>query len=250
MSSLVIIWRKLGLGSRVFSTLAVMSLGSVVMLLVATVTLFQARRLYSELLAKQLGRIVLWVWKIRLEIQNEISVPEGQVIYISNHSSTMDLFVLISLGLPNTRFFLSGYLRKIIPLGIMGYILGIFYTCSQSMPEKRIQTFQRADRILRRTKESVYLSPEGTRITTGEIGHFNKGAFHLATNLQVPIVPMYIKIPRNINPGKGWSPLPGTVEVHFKPVISTEGWILDDLGKNRDFVRNQFVKFHDELCSD
>ena len=149
MSSLSIIRKRLGLGSRVFSTLAVMSLGSLVMLLVATVTLFQARRLYSELLAKQLGRIVLWIWKIRLEIHNEISVPEGQVIYISNHSSTMDLFVLISLGLPNTRFFLSGYLRKIIPIGIISYLAGTFYTCPQSMPEKRIQIFQRADRILR-----------------------------------------------------------------------------------------------------
>ena len=40
-------------------------------------------------------------------------------------------------------------------------------------------------------------SPEGARITTGEIGHFNKGAFHLATSLRAPIVPLYLEIPRD-----------------------------------------------------
>ncbi len=57
--------------------------------------------------------------------------------------------------------------------------------------------------MLRRTGESVYLSPEGKRITDGTIGHFNKGAFHLATNLQVPILPFYIDIPPEIDPQMG-----------------------------------------------
>ena len=42
-----------------------------------------------------------------------------QTVYVSNHSSTLDLFVLVALGLPNTRFFLSGFLQKIVPLGII-----------------------------------------------------------------------------------------------------------------------------------
>ena len=58
-----------------------------------------------------------------------------------------------------------------------------------------MRCFQAAERVLRRTGDSVYLSPEGTRITGGTIGHFNKGTFHLATDLRVPIVPLFIDIP-------------------------------------------------------
>ena len=75
--------------------------------------------------------------------------------------------------------------------------------------------------MLRRTRESVYLSPEGGRITTGEIGHFNKGAFHLATSLGAPIVPLYFEIPRDMDPGRGYNARPGTVTVHVLPTIDT-----------------------------
>ena len=49
--------------------------------------------------------------------------------------------------------------------------------------------------ILRRTGQSVFLSPEGTRVRTGEIGPFNKGAFHLAGDLGAPLLPLYIAVP-------------------------------------------------------
>ena len=129
--------------------------------------------------------------------------PTTQTIYISNHTSTLDLFVLVALGLPNCRFFLSGFLKKIMPLGVISWMMGTFFTVPQDRPAERTRIFQRAERILRRTGESVYLSPEGARITTGQIGHFNKGAFHLATNLHVPIVPFFIAIPPGMDPGRG-----------------------------------------------
>ncbi len=126
--------------------------------------------------------------------------PRTQTVYVSNHTSTLDLFVLVALGLPNCRFFLSGFLRKFVPLGIIGWMMGTFFTVPQDRPAERGRIFQRAERMLRRTGESVYLSPEGGRITTGQIGHFNKGAFHLATNLRAPIVPMYFDIPPEVDP--------------------------------------------------
>jgi len=173
--------------------------------------------------------------------------PQQQTIYISNHTSTLDMFVLVALGLPNTRFFLSGYLRKIIPFGVIGYLTGIFWTVPQEYPERRTRIFKSAEQTLRRTGESVYLSPEGTRVTTGLIGHFNKGAFHLATALGTPIVPFYILIPRAGDPGKGLDARPGTIRVYVKSAISTRDWKLADLERNRDMVRSLFVRWHEEL---
>jgi 1-acyl-sn-glycerol-3-phosphate acyltransferase len=112
---------------------------------------------------------------------------------------------------------------------------------------KRVRCFQHAERVLRRTGESVYLSPEGRRVTDGAIGHFNKGAFHLATNLRVPLLPLYIDIPPDVDPGRGHLVVPGTVEVHVLPEVPTEGWVLDDLLANKASVREAFVSFQEHL---
>ena len=112
-----------------------------------------------------------------------------------------------------------------------------------------MKCFQNAERVLRRTEDSVYLSPEGRRILGGEIGHFNKGSFHLATSLQVPILPLYIDIPVEINPGLGYEVIPGTAHVHVLPEISTEGWELADLVKNKEGVRDVYVRFQESLRS-
>jgi 1-acyl-sn-glycerol-3-phosphate acyltransferase len=232
---------------RAAATFLLMTAGSLVMLACAVATAFSAPRFYRERIGAPLGRMALRIWGVRYVVHGAPSPAEAQTVYVSNHTSTLDMFVLIALGLPNTRFFLSGYLRRLLPLGLIGYLIGIFWTVPQSFPERRTRIFQRAERVLRRTGESVYLSPEGERITSGEIGHFNKGAFHLATALAAPIVPMYIRVPRASDPGTGLHARPGTVEVHFRAPIETRSWRVEDVVRNRDRMRDFYVAWHREL---
>lgn len=230
-------------------SITVLTIWSVIMLLVASATLFRARRLYNEYLAKWLARFILWQWDIKVIVHRKNEIPQGQVIYISNHSSTIDIFAILSLGLVRCRYFLFGRLRRFIPLGIIATVMGTFFTFPQTQPEKRVRVFKNADRTLRRTGESVYLSPEGVRITTGSIGHFNKGAFHLATSLKVPIIPFYIHIPGHINPGSGIDAEPGTIHIHFEDPIPTDDWKLDDLIENKEKVRDLFLGYHKKYGS-
>jgi 1-acyl-sn-glycerol-3-phosphate acyltransferase len=234
-------------GVQLALSVVIMTLTAVTLLTVALITLFRARRFYSEVIARAAGLLILRLWRLRLVVHRDLPWPTTQTVYISNHTSTIDVFVLIALGLPNARFFLSGYLRKVVPLGIVGYLIGIFWTPWQTVRANRVRCFARADRILRRTGESVFLSPEGERVTTGEIGPFNKGAFHLATSLKAPIVPLYIFIPREIDPGRGLIPRPGTVHVYVEPPIETSTWLLEDLVDNKERVRDYYVQLHREL---
>jgi 1-acyl-sn-glycerol-3-phosphate acyltransferase len=237
-------WRTLG---RAVLSLLLLTGWAAVTLAVAVLTLFQARRLYTEMFARALARTILWLWGIEVIVHRAGPYPIRQTVYVSNHTSTIDVFVLVALGLPKTRFFLSGFMRKFVPFGLMAALMGTFFTCAQTDRPGRVRCFQRADRILRRTGDSVYLSPEGERVTTGQIGHFNKGAFHLATALHAPIVPFYIDIPPAMNPGKGYAAKSGTVHVHFGPQISTAAWRLEDLDTNRASVRALFVAFQEGL---
>ena len=239
----------IGMRIRLVATFAFLTLGALAMLVVAVPTLFLARRFYSEVMARWLGAAALRIWGVRYRVHGAPQPGDVQTIYVSNHSSTLDLFVLIALGLPRTRFFLSGFLKKLPPIGIVGSLIRIFWTVPQEYPERRVEIFRRADRILRRTGDSVYLSPEGMRITSGEIGHFNKGSFHLATSLHAQIVPIYFSIPREINPGMGYDARPGLIDVYFLPPIETRRWAIADLERNRDAVRELFVRVHDAMRS-
>jgi 1-acyl-sn-glycerol-3-phosphate acyltransferase len=233
--------------TRIAASAAVLTIGAFVMLAVAVPTLFLARRFYSEVIGRAIGVAILRIWGISYRLHQFEPRPSGQVVYISNHTSTLDVFLLIALALPRARFFLSGFLRKAIPLGIIGYLIRIFWTVPQAYPERRREIFARAGRILRRTRDSVYLSPEGTRVTTGEVGHFNKGAFHLATSLRAPIVPIYFAIPPAINPGLGYVAKAGIIDVWFLPAIDTSDWRIEDLEHNRDTVRSLFLRVHDTI---
>lgn len=229
---------------RIAATLILVSMGALVMLCVAIITLFQLRRFYSERIATPLGRVTLKLWGIQVRVHHLASIPDRQVVYISNHTSTIDIFALIALGLPNTRFFLRGYLRTLLPLGLIGYLIGIFWTVPQKYPKRRQAIFRRANVTLRRTNESVYLSPEGERVTTGEIGHFNKGAFHLAASLQTPIVPIFIAIPSSVDPGRGLNASAGVVDVYVHGAIPTTEWKIEDVMMHKEAVRQRFVEWN------
>ncbi|HEU4342433.1 MAG TPA: lysophospholipid acyltransferase family protein [Candidatus Binatia bacterium] len=236
--------RTAGLGA---ATLLLLSVAALAMLVTAVITLFRRRRLYCEAIAASTARAILRMWGVRFRVHQTEPFPESQTIYISNHTSTLDVFILIALMLPNTRFFMWGGTRKWVPMAVMGHLTGTFYTPSQTNRANRVKCFQRAERVLRRTGESVYLSPEGRRVTDGTIGPFNKGAFHLATNLKAPIVPLYIDTPQEINPGLGFSALPGIINVYRRPSIPTCEWKLDELEMNKNRVRQLYVQFEREL---
>lgn len=231
--------------SRVLGATAgsLITIVAVAMIPIGIATAFRARRLYA-IVVRYTALLVLRLYGIRVRVHHTEPFPRVQTVYISNHTSTIDLFVLVALGLPRCRFFLSGFLRKLVPLGILAWMMGTFFTVPQNRPDERRRIFQRAARTLARTGESVYLSPEGGRITTGQIGHFNKGAFHLATTLRAPIVPMFINIPAQSDPGRGYDARPGIVDVHVLRAIDTSDWKAEEAAANAERVRAFFVETH------
>lgn len=234
-------------GLRLSVSLLLVSFCSLVMFILAMASLFLLRRRYSEWLLTPCGRLLLRLWGLHMVVHQQAPFPPGQTVFVMNHTSTIDMFAIIALGLPNTRFFLYGRLRRFPPLALIGYLIGIFWTVDQIYPERRVRIFQRACRVLIRSGESVCLSPEGSRITSGEIGPFNKGAFHLAAALHAPMQPIYIQIPEQINPGVGWHARPGSLHVHVGKPIDTSTWQAEDAPILKEQVRDHYVRWKELL---
>jgi len=229
---------------RIAATFVLVSVATVLMFFLSLAAMFQAKHFVRRVVLEPCAELALKLWGIRRVLSIESAPPPGQVVYISNHTSTLDIFLILAIRLQNIRFFLWGELRKFPPIAVIGYLLGVFWTAPQSQTERRRDIFRRAARILRESGESVFLSPEGGRVTSGNIGPFNRGAFHLCVSLGAPLVPIFIDIPRAIDPGRGLKAKPGTVTIYVKPAIDTTGWTEENVAVKKEEVRDLFIQWN------
>jgi 1-acyl-sn-glycerol-3-phosphate acyltransferase len=229
------------------SALGVLCLTALFVAVFQTLTFFKLRNVCCEYITRPCCRILLGMFGFTYEVHNEDLLSNSQKIYIFNHTTFLDTALLPAICFKNTRYFMSKSTYKYIPITIINIFIGTFLIDEQDKPAKRTGCFTRAERILRKTGDSVLLSPGGPIVTTGRIPKFNKGAFHLATNMKVPIVPVYFYIPPVINPGRGYRSSGGHVEIHILPEVNTSTWVLDDLDKNRKTVRDLLVDYNNRM---
>jgi len=211
--------------------------------------LFFGRRACAERLGPWAAGVVLRLFGITVEAHFPLPLPERRVVYVSNHSSAVDILVLLQLGLPRSRYFMKRGAWVIPPVALIAMCVGTFFTVPQKFTDKRRKLFARACDKLKKTGDSVYLSPEGTRVTTGSVGPFNKGAFHLAAELRIPIVPLYIEVPRTDNTGKSWAMKRTVVHVHKLSDIDTSAFRPDTARVHADDVRKFFREFEEKLVT-
>ena len=79
------------------------------------------------------------------------------------------------------------------------------------------------------TGTSVIFFPEGTRSSDGNIGPFKKGAFRLAVDLGLPILPVTIIGTNDVLPKGTLDLFPGTVSMTVHPPIQASGYDRDNL---------------------
>ncbi|MGK0359877.1 MAG: 1-acyl-sn-glycerol-3-phosphate acyltransferase [Bradymonadia bacterium] len=221
----------------VSAVLAGMTIAALAVTVVQVLTLGQARRWCQDVIATRCARMILWGIGVKLDVRDGgLLQRRAQTVFIGNHTSTLDFFVVTALGLPGTRAFLARKNSLFLPVGVLSLMLGHFFTVPQTRTEDRRRIFRRAAKRLKASGDSVFLTPEGTRHPDG-IGPFNRGSFHLAVDLQAPIQPLFVDIPPRINPGKGLKTRPGTVTVRAYPLIETSDWTVETLPEHIAAVR-------------
>src|SRR5207244_2979566 len=92
-----------------------------------------------------------------------------------------------------------------------------------------------------RAGTSIVIAPEGTRMATPTLGRFKKGAFHIAMQAGVPLVPIVIRNAGELMWRRSVIINPGTVDVAVLQPIPTDDWSLRNLSRNVAGVRQKFV---------
>ena len=169
------------------------------------------------------GRVVLWLLLIPVKVEGREHLEKGQsYVFVANHQGAFDIFLIYGHLGRNFKWMMKQSLRKMPFVG---------WACAKS---KQIFVDKRgASRIkktyddARRTLQggiSVVVFPEGSRTFTGHMGSFKRGAFALADELQLPVVPMTINGSFDIMPRMrdghfvSWHPLRLTIHQPVYPV--------------------------------
>ncbi len=127
-------------------------------------------------------------------------------IYVANHNSAIDPYLFGAIAIENS--FVTSWPFKIPVYRFFMQLAGYANTDEGWEEVKR-----KCSRLLE-TGCSVTIWPEGHRSRDGSIGRFKKGAFNLAVELGVPIIPVCILGSGTVLP-PGQSLLnPGTVKLH------------------------------------
>jgi 1-acyl-sn-glycerol-3-phosphate acyltransferase len=111
-----------------------------------------------------------------------------------------------------------------------------------------VEALRRAREILAQ-RVSVVIFPEGTRSTTGDLLPFKDGAFRLAIEAGVPILPLAVSGTSTVLRKHDWRFGRSRAEVRVLPPVETTGLTLKDVPALRERVRDMIVKARDELRS-
>ncbi|MBN1968754.1 MAG: 1-acyl-sn-glycerol-3-phosphate acyltransferase [Candidatus Delongbacteria bacterium] len=123
-----------------------------------------------------------------VEIINEENIPEGPVVVISNHQSSLDIPLLMCYLKNNPSFIAKKELKRIPVVSFWMNLLGCVYLDRKS-PRSALLSFKKAAEIIQ-SGQSIVIFPEGTR--SRELKEFKKGSFKLALMAGVPILPVTI----------------------------------------------------------
>jgi 1-acyl-sn-glycerol-3-phosphate acyltransferase len=94
---------------------------------------------------------------------------------------------------------------------------------------------------------SVMVFPEGTRSTTADMRPFKDGAFRLAIEAQVPVLPLVVHGTRRALRKHDWRFGHADAEVRVLEPVPTEGLTVDDVGALRDRVRALILSERDAM---
>jgi long-chain acyl-CoA synthetase len=170
------------------------------------------------------GRAVYAIF-FRLRAEGREHLPEGRrYIIAANHASHLDsLAVLLAAGARGRRLRVVGAKDYFFNTPLKSWFFGRLL---RAIPFDRYENFLDGLRSCRQALEqndSLLIFPEGTRSTTGELQPFKLGLGVLAHELDVPVIPTYIRGAYDALPKGRWIPRPAAICVHFGAPIASDG---------------------------
>ncbi len=192
------------------------------------------------------GRItsisVLKLLFVNLKINGTIPTDRPMILMF-NHSSFIDPF-LFAYASPGKTTGITAVENYKYP--VFGWMLKKWRAIpiDRSNMSKAKQSIKKGEEALA-DGYNVIILPEGTRTVNGRIRKFKKGGFHMAVNINAPILPIGSKGAYEFKPKNRWYIKPGPVSLNVGKIIEPEEFQKIGINGLVENVRNQFHELTD-----
>ncbi|MFI3296450.1 MAG: lysophospholipid acyltransferase family protein [bacterium] len=184
------------------------------------------------------ARALMFIALIKINVVGKENFdPKKSYVFMSNHQSMLDIFLIYGWLNSKFKWIMKKELRKMPFVGKACAMMGhIFVDRSSAIKAK--QSIQKAkEQLVGGT--SIVVFPEGTRTKTGEIGKFKRGAFSIAKDTHIPIIPMTIIGAYECVSSKEFCIKPGKITLVIHPEVNTENITNENFHQLVSDVRDQ-----------
>jgi len=155
------------------------------------------------------SQLFCWISFVRVKVKGRENIDKKtSYVFVANHQGAYDIFLIYGFLGHNFKWMMKKSLRRIPFVGKACAAAGHIFV-DRSGPKSIRETLDMAEQTLRHGM-SLVVFPEGSRTWNGKLQRFKKGAYQLAIDLNLPVVPLTINgsfsvLPRSsylIKPGK------------------------------------------------
>lgn len=192
---------------------------------------FSAR--WAGYAAKAWAKVIRWLTPMPVDLVGAENIKEGQsYVIVANHQSAYDI-ILVYSSLPiDFRWIMKKELRKVPLLGFACEKCGHIFL-DRSSARNAYRSIQTAKEILT-DGTSVVIFPEGHRSGRPEMNEFKHGAFRMAFELGLPMLPVSIKDTCRVMPTGIHTLYPARTRLTIHPAVD----VNDYEGRRDELIRH------------
>jgi 1-acyl-sn-glycerol-3-phosphate acyltransferase len=165
--------------------------------------------------------------------------PKQSYVFVANHQSFLDVFAVYGWLPNNFKWLMKKEIRKVPFVGTACAVAGHIFV-DRSNPRAALQSM---DHIKKELVDgiSTVIFPEGTRTKTGEMGRFKQGAFKIAMDMGLPVVPLSLGgFFKAMPSGQAFANPRARVSLHIgKPIDISQ---FNDINEAMEYLRNEIAK--------
>lgn len=178
-------------------------------------------RLASRWFAGMWARGLIYLVPAKLKVYGEENLPlHPSYIVVANHLSLMDIPILYGWLDLDLKWVMKKELRKVPLIGGGCARLGHIFI-DRSNRQVALQQLEEVKSDLE-PGISILFFPEGSRSRDGNLQKFKNGAFLMAKDLDLPVLPITLTNADTILPPDGMNLRPGSAEMIIHPPIGVD----------------------------
>lgn len=156
------------------------------------------------------SRLTCYLALCPVHVRGREHIERGRsYVFVANHQGAFDIFMIYGfLGVP-IKWVMKAGLEKIPFVGAACRAAGFIFV-DNSSSKAAARSVREAERALK-SGASIAIFPEGSRTKTGRLGRFKKGAYQMAADQHLPIIPITLNGPFDVLPI-------GSLNLHRRPM--------------------------------